>query len=241
MASDLLGGVGLLTCVGLIVIAGIVVILLYIWMTYNRLVTLRNRVENAWAQIDVQLKRRYDLIPNLVETAKGYMKYEKSTLVEVTKYRAGLMTGSVQDRAAANNMLSQTLKSLFAVAENYPDLKANENFKMLQEQLEGTENKIAYIRTAYNDSVLEYKNARETFPTSVIAGMFAATFAAKPFFEVAEAEKEPVKVSFEDTPAPQAAPAAPPAEDEPAPEAAPAAAQAAPAPKPTRARKKAAA
>jgi LemA protein len=237
-----MGGVGLLTCVGIIIIAGIIVILLYIWMTYNRLVTLRNRVENAWAQIDVQLKRRYDLIPNLVETAKGYMKYEKSTLVEVTKYRAGLMTGSVQDRAAANNMLSQTLKSLFAVAENYPDLKANENFKMLQEQLEGTENKIAYIRTAYNDSVLEYKNAREMFPTSVIAGMFAANFAAKPFFETAEAEREPVKVSFDDTPASKAPPAATMTEDEPAPEEAEGApAQAAPAPKPAKAPKKKAA
>ncbi len=164
-------------------------------MTYNRLVTLRNRVDNAWAQIDVQLKRRYDLIPNLLETVKGYMKHEKTTLENITKYRAQIMSGSVEERAKANNMLSQTLKSLFAVAENYPKLEASQNFKLLQEELAGTENKIAYIRTAYNDSVLEYDNAIEMFPSSVIAGMTG--FKGKPYFEVPEAEKQAPKVKFE--------------------------------------------
>ncbi len=185
-------GVGLLPiiCVGVIILA----ILAWIVMAYNRLITLRNRVDNAWAQIDVQLKRRFDLIPNLIETVKGYAAHEKSIMEDITKYRSQIMTGSVEDRAKANNMLSQTLKSLFAVAENYPNLKANENFKMLQESLEGTENKIAYIRTAYNDSVLEFNNATQTFPNNLIAGMFG--FKAKPYFEVPEAEKEAPKVKF---------------------------------------------
>ncbi len=155
---------------------------------------LRNRVRNAWAQIDVQLKRRYDLIPNLVETVKGYAKHEKTTLAEVTKYRAQLMKGGVEDRAKANNMLTQALKSLFAVAENYPNLKANENFKMLQEELAGTENKIAYIRTAYNDSVLEMNTACDMFPTNIIAGMFG--FKHEAYFETAGTERKAVKVTF---------------------------------------------
>jgi len=135
----------------LLVVGLLVLLLLFVVFTYNNLITLRNRVDNAWAQIDVQLKRRYDLIPNLIETVKGYVKHEREVLTEVTKYRAQLVTGSVEEKAQANNMLSQALKSLFAVAENYPNLKANENFKMLQEELAGTENKISYIRTAYND------------------------------------------------------------------------------------------
>lgn len=180
----------LAAAIGLVVL----VVVAFVVMTFNRLVSLRNRVENAWAQIDVQLKRRYDLIPNLVESVKGYMKHEKDTLTEVTKYRAALMTGGVEERAKANNMLSQTLKSLFAVAENYPQLKANENFKMLQEELAGTENKIAYIRTSYNDSVLSYDNALEMFPSNIIAGMFG--FKPKPYFEAPQAEKEAVKVKF---------------------------------------------
>jgi len=196
-----LGGIGTLACVAIIVVGGLLLFGLYVLMTYNRLVTLRNRVENAWAQIDVQLKRRYDLIPNLMETVKGYMKHERGTLEAVTKYRAGLMTGSVEDRAMANNMLTQTLKSLFAVAENYPQLKANENFMSLQEELAGTENKISYIRTAYNDSVLEYSTSKQTFPSNLVAGMFSGTFPPKPYFEVAEVEKAVVKVSFEEKPA----------------------------------------
>jgi len=166
----------------------------YVVLTYNRLVTLRNRVENAWAQIDVQLKRRYDLIPNLMETVKGYMKHERETLENITKYRAQLVTGSVEEKAKANNMLTGALKSLFAVAENYPKLQASENFKMLQEELAGTENKIAYIRTAYNDSVLEYDNALEMFPSNIIAGIFK--FKPSQYFETPEAEKESVKVKF---------------------------------------------
>ncbi|HSB47800.1 MAG TPA: LemA family protein [Candidatus Bilamarchaeum sp.] len=181
--------------IALVCIAGIgLALVLYVVMTYNRLVTLRNRVDNAWAQIDVQLKRRYDLIPNLVETVKGYAKHEKETLENITKYRAQLVTGTVESRAQANNMLTQSLKSLFAVAENYPQLKANENFKLLQEELAGTENKIAYIRTAYNDSVLEYGNAVQMFPSNIFAGMFG--FKPKPYFEAPEAEKQNVQVKF---------------------------------------------
>jgi LemA protein len=181
--------------IALVCIAGIgLALILYVVMTYNRLVTLRNRVDNAWAQIDVQLKRRYDLIPNLVETVKGYAKHEKETLENITKYRAQLVSGTVESRAQANNMLSSALKSLFAVAENYPQLKANENFKLLQEELAGTENKIAYIRTAYNDSVLEFGNAVQMFPSNILAGMFG--FKPKPYFEAPEAEKQNVQVKF---------------------------------------------
>jgi LemA protein len=192
--EELLLGIGLLPVLLCVVAVGFL-LLVYVVMTYNRLVTLRNRVDNAWAQIDVQLKRRYDLIPNLIETVKGYMKHEKTTLENITKYRAQIMTGSVEERAKANNMLSQTLKSLFAVAENYPKLEASQNFKLLQEELAGTENKIAYIRTAYNDSVLDYDNATEMFPSSIIAGMMG--FKGKPYFEVPQAEKEAPKVKFE--------------------------------------------
>ena len=179
----------------LICIGGLfLVALAYVVLTFNRLVTLRNRVENAWAQIDVQLKRRYDLIPNLIETVRGYMKHERETFENITKYRAQIVTGSVEDRAKANNMLTQTLKSLFAVAENYPQLRATENFKMLQEELAGTENKIAYIRTAYNDSVLEYDNAIQMFPSNILAGIFG--FKAKQYFEAPAEEKVAPKVKF---------------------------------------------
>lgn len=197
--ADVFAGLGLLGCVGLLAVGGIVLVGGFVFMAYNRLIELRNRVDNAWAQIDVQLKRRYDLIPNLVETVKGYMKHERGTLTEITKYRAQLVTGSVEEKAKANNMLSNALKSLFAVAENYPNLKANENFLKLQEELAGTENKIAYIRTAYNDSVLEYKTAKQTVPTNFVAGMFAGTFPEKAYFETAEAERSAVKVSFGET------------------------------------------
>ena len=180
-----------LICIGALVL----VALAYIAMAYNRLITLRNRADNMWAQIDVQLKRRYDLIPNLVETVKGYMKHERGTLTDITKYRAQLVSGSVEDKAKANNMLSQSLKSIFAVSENYPDLKANENFKMLQEELAGTENKISYVRTAYNDAVLDFSNSIQMFPSSIIAGMFG--FKPKPYFDVPEEEKAAVKVNFD--------------------------------------------
>ncbi len=180
----------IIICIGAIVLG----LLAYVVLTYNRLVQLRNRIENAWAQIDVQLKRRYDLIPNLVEAVKGYMKHEKGTLENITKARAQLMTGTVEERAKANNMLTQTLRSLFAVAENYPKLRATENFQMLQEELAGTENKISYIRTAYNDAVLAYDNALEMFPSNIIGNMFG--FKPKQYFEAPAAEKKAVKVKF---------------------------------------------
>ena len=178
-------------CVGGLALA----VLLYVVSVYNRLVVLRNRIENHWSQIDVQLKRRYDLIPNLMETVKGYMKHEKETLTTITKMRSKIISGSETDRVKANNMLSDALKTVFAVAENYPNLKANENFMMLQEELSGTENKIAYVRTAYNDAVLSYDNAIEQFPSSVIANIF--NFKGKPYLEITEEEKKNVKVKFD--------------------------------------------
>lgn len=162
---------------------------------YNSLIRVRNRVENAWAQIDVQLKRRTDLIPNLVETVKGYAKHEKETLTRVTDARAQLARGGTPgEMAQANNMLEGALKSLFAVAENYPDLKANQNFLMLQEELSGTENKIAYARQFYNDSVMIYNTRIETFPNNLLANAF--NFTEKEYFEVPEVDKGPVEVKF---------------------------------------------
>jgi LemA protein len=179
----------------LILLIVIVVIALWIVAVYNSLVVLRNRIENAWSQIDVQLKRRTDLIPNLVETVKGYAAHEKEVFQRVTEARSALMKAEgVRDQAEANNMLTGALKSLFAVAENYPELKANQNFLMLQEELSGTESKIAYARQFYNDSVLKYDNRREKFPSNVIANMFG--FKEREYFGVDEAEREPVKVSF---------------------------------------------
>ncbi len=176
------------------VVGLVLVVLIYVVMAYNRLVTLRNRVDEAWAQIDVQLKRRYDLIPNLLETVKGYMKHEKETLENIAKYRSQIVSGSVEERGKANNMLTQALKSVFAVAENYPKLEASQNFKMLQEELAGTENKIAYIRTAYNDSVLEYTNSTQLFPGSIIANMFG--FKSKAYLETPGEQREAPKVKF---------------------------------------------
>ncbi|MEW6329006.1 MAG: LemA family protein [Candidatus Micrarchaeota archaeon] len=164
-------------------------------LIYNSLVTLRNRIDNSWHQIDVQLKRRYDLIPNLVETVKGYAKHEKSTFEMVTKARSQLMSAtSVKERAAANDLLTNALKSLFAVAEAYPQLRANENFKMLQEELAGTESKIAYARQFYNDSVMEYNIKIQAFPSNLIAGAFG--FSQREYFEIEGKAKEAVKVSF---------------------------------------------
>ncbi len=173
----------------------IIVIVLAIVLIYNNLVSLRNRVENAWSQINVQLKRRYDLIPNLVETVRGYMKHEREVLTEITKARAAMGGAkTMRDQARASNMLTSALKTLFAVAENYPQLKANENFKLLQEQLEGTENKIAYSRQFYNDSVQEFNIAIQTFPGNVFASMFR--FLKKEFFEAPAGERANVKVKF---------------------------------------------
>ncbi len=179
-----------------LIVLGVVLLLVVGWlvMVYNRLVQLKVRIENAWAQIDVQLKRRYDLIPNLIETVKGYAKHEKGTLTEITKLRAQIMSGTPAERAKANDMLTGALKSLFAVAENYPQLKANENFKALQDELAGTENKIAYVRTAYNDSIMEYNTSVRQFPTNLVAGIFG--FAANQFMEISPAERGSVKVQF---------------------------------------------
>ncbi|MCX8174689.1 MAG: LemA family protein [Candidatus Micrarchaeota archaeon] len=169
--------------------------LLYFVFTYNYLITLRARIDNSWSQIDVQLKRRYDLIPNLVETVKGYAKHEKEVFTEVTKARAAMAKAStVEEKAAANNMLSSALKSLFAVAEGYPKLRANENFLQLQEELSGTESKIAYARQFYNDTVLSYNTAIASIPTNIIAGMFG--FAPREFFKAGEKERKEFKVKF---------------------------------------------
>lgn len=177
----------------LLVIVGLVV--LYVVFTYNGLVSLRNRVSEAWSDIDVQLKRRYDLIPNLVNTVKGYASHESGVFEKVTEARANAMqAGNTHDKAEAENMLSQTLKSLFAVAEAYPDLKANQNFLELQRELSDTENKIQASRRFYNGNVLELNNKIDMFPSNVIASIFH--FVKSEFFEVAEAEKEPVKVQF---------------------------------------------
>lgn len=165
-----------------------------IW-TYNSLVRLKNQVENAWAQIDVQLKRRNDLIPNLMETVKGYVKHEKEVLTKVTKARTQVMSAQDPDKKAeASNMLTDSLKSLFAVSENYPNLKANENFLQLQEELSGTENKIAYSRQHYNDMVMRFNTRLQTFPFNIFAS--AMSFDEKKMFETPEAERKNVKVSF---------------------------------------------
>ncbi len=181
---------------GLIIFFGVIaVFVMGVILVYNRLVVLRNRIDNAWHQIDVQLRRRYDLIPNLIETVKGYATHERELFERVTQARSqAIAAGSVQEQASAENMLTQTLRSLFAVAENYPDLKANENFMMLQEELAGTENKIAYSRQFYNDTVLTFNNAIQVFPNNILAGMF--NFTARDYFEIEEASREPIEVSF---------------------------------------------
>lgn len=170
-------------------------LVLWIIWTYNRLVTLRYRVREAWSDIEVQLKRRYDLIPNVVETVKGYMTHERETLESVTDARTQAM--GAQDRhqkAEAENMLSNTLKTLFAVSENYPDLKANANFLDLQRELADTENKIQAARRFYNTNVRDLNTKIESFPPNIIASMFR--FKPEEFFEAAEEERENIKVSF---------------------------------------------
>ncbi len=182
----------------LIFIAIVAVVIIALVVMYNGLVQAKNSVKNAWSQIDVQLKRRHDLIPNLVETVKGYMKHERETLESVTKARqqaVDLSNASVADRAKIENFLSQTLKSLFAVSENYPDLKANQNFLGLQEEITTTENRVSFSRQAYNDEVLNLNNKTEMFPTNIIAGMFS--FEQAEFFEIEDiTEKEVPKVQF---------------------------------------------
>lgn len=173
----------------------IAVVVLLIIVLYNSLIRLRNQVKNSWAQIDVQLKRRSDLIPNLVESVKGYMKHEKSVLENVTKARSAMMTAQgVADKSKASNMLSSTLKSLFAVSENYPDLKANQNFIQLQEEITGTENKISYARQHYNDMVMRFNTKMQVFPNNLLAGML--NFKEEESFEATAEEKKNVKVQF---------------------------------------------
>ena len=163
---------------------------------YNRLVMLRNRVDAAWAQIDVQLKRRYDLIPNLVETVKGYARHERETFENVTKARAAAMSArSPAESAQAENMLTGALKSLFAVAEAYPELKANQNFLQLQGELGATENRISTSRDTYNETVREFNTSAQLFPANILAGMFG--FRARDFFQVDNAaERQAPKVQF---------------------------------------------
>lgn len=185
------------------IIVGLIVVLIFVAIgIYNAMVVKRNRTRNAWHQIDVQLRRRYDLIPNLVETVKGYAAHERETLENVIAARnMGVNAQTVKDAAKANNMLTDTLKSLFAVAEAYPNLKANENFMALQEELRTTEEKIAFARQFYNDSVMDYNTTIEKFPAVLFAGMFG--FKAFEFWEIPEEEKEargPVKVNFTGTP-----------------------------------------
>lgn len=177
--------------VGGLIVIGAALVLLYITY-FNRIRTLGNRIEEAWAQIDVQLKKRYDLVPNLVETVKGYASHEKEIFDNIAQARAGMVSGSRQDRVAADGMLNQALGRLFAVAEAYPNLKAQENFKLLQEQLEGIENKIAYSRQFYNQSVLTFNNLITTIP-----GMwFAGGRSKHEFLEIPEEQREAPRVKF---------------------------------------------
>jgi LemA protein len=177
----------------LVVVA--VLLLLYVILTYNGLVKLRNRIQNAWAQIDVQLRRRYDLIPNLVETVKGYAAHEKSTFDAVTQARANAINAQgPAAQAQAENMISGALKSLFAVSEAYPDLKANQNFLSLQEELAGTEGRISYARQYYNDAVLRLNTKIQSFPSNILAGMFG--FKEHEYFEADEGSRGPVSVQF---------------------------------------------
>ena len=179
-----------------IVIVVIVVLLVgFFWLGYNGLVKRRNQVDNAWSQIDVQLKRRHDLIPNLVETVKGYAAHERGTFEAVTQARANAINAqSPAEQAQAENVLSGALKSLFAVAEAYPDLKANQNFLNLQEELTSSEDRVAYARQYYNDSVLSYNTQIQKFPTVILAGMF--NFEKREFFDAAPEETETPQVSF---------------------------------------------
>lgn len=178
-----------------IVIAILVIIVLYVIATYNKLVVLRNRVKDQWSQIDVQLKRRFELIPNLVETVKGYAKHESETLEGVIKARNTFLSANTKEaEMEANNQLTNAITKLFALSESYPELKANTNFIELQSELKETADKITYARQFYNDTVLNYNNKIEMFPSNIIASMFR--FKSEAFFEASETEKENVEVKF---------------------------------------------
>ena len=181
----------------IIIIASVVAFLVVFVITiYNALIRLRNQVDNSWSQIDVQLKRRHDLIPNLVETAKGYMKHERGTFEEITKARSQAMGAkSVAEASKAEGALGEALSKFMLVVENYPDLKANQNFLSLQEELSSTENRIAFARQSYNDQVLFFNNKIQMFPSNIVANMF--NFSKRDFFEIeVAAEREAPKVSF---------------------------------------------
>jgi len=185
----------MLLWIGIIIIILVIFFLLIFFGYYNRIIRLENRIDNSWAQIDVQLKRRADLIPNLMETVKGYMKHERETLESVTNARAALMKAKTpQENIDADNMLTGALKSLFAVAENYPDLKANQNFLNLQDELTNTENKIAYSRQHFNDSVLVFNNLVETIPGKWFAGFMNKK--TKEMLQIPDASREVPKVKF---------------------------------------------
>jgi len=178
-----------------VILAILVVSALWLVRMYNGLIKLKNRVDEAWSDIDVQLKRRYDLIPNLVNTVKGYATHERELFEKVTEARTRAMNaGSTHEKAEAENMLSGTLKSLFAVSENYPELKANQNFLKLQRELTDPEDKLMASRRFYNGNVRDFNTKIQVFPTNIIAGMLS--FVAREFFEADEKEKEPVKVEF---------------------------------------------
>ncbi|MCD6547019.1 MAG: LemA family protein [Nanoarchaeota archaeon] len=179
----------------LIPVLGIIVIGGFVIYYFNRIIVLENRIKNAWSQIDVQLKKRADLVPNLVETVKGYMKHERSVFENIAKARKEMLKATTQEqKIKAGNMLADALKTIFAIAENYPKLRASENFLMLQEELSGIENKIAYARQFYNDSVLEYNNLIKTIPGVWFAKLMGKK--EKQYIEIKEVERKPVKVKF---------------------------------------------
>ena len=182
--------------IGLVFLAVIAILAFYVIGIYNSLVRLKNQIKNAWSQIDVQLKRRHDLIPNLIETVKGYMHHERETLESITNARSKAMgAGTVAEKSAAETALSQAIGRFYAVAENYPDLKANQNFLSLQEELTSTENRIAFARQAYNDQVLFYNNKIQMFPSNIIAGMF--NYTKEEYFQIEDkTEREVPKVDF---------------------------------------------
>ena len=181
---------------GLLILGGVVLAVgLWLISSYNSMVKLRNMVRNSWAQIDVQLKRRFDLVPNLVETVKGYAAHEKEVLEKVTQARSMVQSAqSIEQRQQAENQLANTLRSLFAVAEAYPQLKANDNFRDLQQQLSELEEKIAFARQFFNDTTMKYNTTIQSFPTNLLAGMFG--FQALPFFEVDDVQRQAVQVKF---------------------------------------------
>ena len=181
---------------GLLILGGIILAVgLWLASSYNSMVRLRNMVRNSWAQIDVQLKRRFDLVPNLVETVKGYAAHEQEVLEKVTQARSMVQSAqSIEQRQQAENQLTNTLRSLFAVAEAYPQLKANDNFRDLQQQLSELEEKIAFARQFFNDTTMKYNTTIQSFPTNLLAGMFG--FQALPYFEVDDVQRQAVQVKF---------------------------------------------